>query len=145
MAHITKAGLGEHCEIKPAGVALHWRGLSQESVADLRRRAQALWGPLAAAYGLELTSFDGGLELRVPGRDKGTVVRQLIAESPDHIVAVYLGDDLTDEDAFQAMPANGLGILVRPELRATAARAWIRPPEGLLEFLARWSDTVEER
>lgn len=144
-ARITEAGLGEHCETKPASVALHWRGLSAASVADLRSQGQALWGPLAAAHGLEVMSFDGGLELRVPGRDKGTAVRQLIAESPDRVVAAYLGDDLTDEDAFLAMPAGGLGILVRPELRSTAAGAWIKPPEGLLEFLARWSDTVEER
>ena len=51
----------------------------------------------------------------------------------------YLGDDLTDEDAFRAVATRGLGILVRQELRKTAAVAWLRPPEELLDFLHRWA------
>jgi hypothetical protein len=36
------------------------------------------------------------------------------------------------------MPDAGVAILVRPQIRPTAASFWIRPPEELLEFLARW-------
>ena len=48
--------------------------------------------------------------------------------------------DLTDEDAFRAIALRGLAVLVRPELRETAAACWLRPPEELLEFLDRWKD-----
>ena len=48
------------------------------------------------------------------------------------------GDDLTDEDAFQALPEGALGVLVREEWRPTEADAWLQPPEGLLDFLDRW-------
>ena len=83
-------------------------------------------------------AFDGGIELRVPGRSKATAVEQLLAESGADPVSAYLGDDRTDEDAFQAIASHGLGVLVRPDLRPTAAAWWLRPPEELLDFLDQW-------
>jgi trehalose-6-phosphatase len=50
----------------------------------------------------------------------------------------YLGDDMTDEDAFAVMKPRGIGVLVRPEFRETAADIWIRPPRELLAFLGHW-------
>lgn len=132
------AGLAPRTETKPAGVALHWRGTAPEEADSLEVWGTAHWGSVAERHRLELHAFDGGLELRPPGVDKGTAVRAIVAESPPGTVSAYLGDDLTDEDAFRALPASGLGILVRPEPRPTAAGAWIRPPEELLAFLDRW-------
>lgn len=52
----------------------------------------------------------------------------------------YLGDDVTDEDAFHAVKPRGLAVLVRAELRETAADLWIRPPRELVAFLRSWCD-----
>ena len=65
-------------------------------------------------------------------------MRDVLSGAPPGTVAAYLGDDLTDEDAFRALPEGALGVLVREELRPTDAGAWVRPPEGLLDFLDRW-------
>jgi trehalose 6-phosphate phosphatase len=130
--------LGECFERKPASVALHWRGLSDRAAESLRRQALETWPQLALDGGLELHNFDGGVELRAPGFHKGAVVRSLLAEEGERVAAAYLGDDLTDEDAFREIDGRGLGVLVRPELRQTRASLWLRPPEELLEFLARW-------
>jgi len=84
----------------------------------------------------------GGLELRVVGIDKGRAVDQILAGSPPEAAAAYLGDDLTDEDAFAALSGRGervLTVLVREEWRPTRAEVWLRPPGGLLAFLGRWS------
>ena len=132
------AGLDSRSEVKPASIALHWRGLAVGEVDSMNRWAKAQWGPLAQSHDLELRDFDGGVELFVPGRDKGTAVRTVLAESPPDAVVAYLGDDLTDEDAFLGLPPDGLGVLVRSQFRPTAAGAWIRPPEELLSFLERW-------
>ncbi len=132
------AGLDSQSEVKPASVALHWRGLTVAEADSLNRWARAHWGPLARSHDLEMRDFDGGVEILAPGRDKGTAVRAVLAESPPDAVVAYLGDDLTDEDAFLGLPSDGLGVLVRPQLRPTAASAWIRPPEELLSFLERW-------
>jgi len=61
----------------------------------------------------------------------------LAEEGADAAVA-YLGDDLTDEDAFRALAGRGLRALVRAELRPSEADVWIRPPGELLAFLDRW-------
>jgi trehalose-phosphatase len=125
-------------EFKPARVALHWRGLPAPRADAIRGQAQGAWPALCGEYGLELHEFDGGLELRVPGVDKGTAVTALLAESGPGTVAAYLGDDRTDEDAFRALAGRGLAILVREELRPTAAAVWLRPPGELLDFFQRW-------
>ena len=138
----AESGLRSACEVKPAGVALHWRGLAREEAASIEERGRALWEPIADANDLELRPFDGGLELRVPGRDKGSAVRSIVdGAGPDAVVA-FLGDDLTDEDAFRALPETGLSVLVRREARPTDAKSWLRPPEELLAFLHRWAATA---
>jgi len=50
----------------------------------------------------------------------------------------YLGDDITDEDAFQALGNRGLKVLVRQEPRQTLADIQIKPPDDLFKFLDKW-------
>ena len=130
--------LGGRCERKPAALAFHWRGLDNARIAGIRDKIFEKWTEIGYVNGLAWHDFDGGIELRVAGRDKGDVVRTLVAEVGPGAVFAYLGDDLTDEPAFKAMPDTGAAILVRPQFRPTTAALWIRPPEELLEFLARW-------
>lgn len=139
-AMLRARGLGEHTERKPVTVALHWRGLEPARVEELRRSTVAEWASAAQEAGLEIHEFDGGLELRMPGRDKGVAVRSILAEMEPPCLAAYLGDDLTDEDAFRALGGNGLSVLVREQLRPTEAQLWIQPPAELLDFLRRWHD-----
>lgn len=129
---------GERCEIKPASLAFHVRGLAPHVAESLLRQVEERWAPLARHPGLQIRPFDGGVELRVSGRDKGSVVEDVVGAADPRTAAAYLGDDLTDEDAFRAIRGRGMGVLVRPRLRPTAADVWIRPPRELLEFLARW-------
>ena len=129
-------------EQKSASLALHWRGTAPEARERLERRVRPAWTALAERAGLELHAFDGGLELRIPGRDKGYAVRTLAAELGPGAALAYLGDDLTDEDAFRALRGIGLGVLVRAELRPTQADCWIVPPQELLVFLERWLESL---
>jgi trehalose-phosphatase len=128
-------------EQKPVSVAAHWRGQAPAEAEALRGRIEPRWRELAHAFGLELHAFDGGLELRVAGVHKGSAVTTLLDEAGPGTVAAYLGDDLTDEDAFTAIAGRGLGVLVREERRPSAASLWIRPPEELLAFFSRWMVT----
>ena len=130
--------LGGRTEQKPSGLAIHWRGLSPEAGQQIRRLVRENWALLAQETGLALHEFDGGIELRVPGRDKGHALNTVLGEMPATTMAAYLGDDLTDEDAFRAMEDRGLSILVRQQFRVTAADLWLTPPEELMEFLTQW-------
>lgn len=125
-------------EFKDGSIAVHWRGLSDTEAEDLRSRTVLGWRLIAEQSGLDLLEFDGGIEIRASGADKGGAVRILLSEiGPDAPVA-YLGDDNTDESAFRVMENRGLGVLVRPHRRQTAAQAWLKPPDELLTFLGLW-------
>jgi trehalose 6-phosphate phosphatase len=134
------ARAGARLETKPASVALHWRGASALAAARIREALPQLWEPLAANGDVELLPFDGGVELRARGCNKQHAVKAVLSESPGEAAVAYLGDDLTDEEAFEAVKPHGLAVLVRPEFRETAADLWIRPPRELLAFLRRWRD-----
>jgi trehalose-phosphatase len=138
-----KRGYRKHCEQKPGCIALHWRGLSASREAEMRRRAEKIWPEIAAEGDLHIHYFDGGIELRHPGRTKGDAVQAVFAEEEDGAAIAYLGDDATDEEAFRAVKERGIGILVRPEKRPTAAEIWLRPPNDLIYFLRKWSMICE--
>lgn len=55
-------------------------------------------------------------------------------------VPLYLGDDLTDEDAFRAVEEQGIGILVAEEPRPTAASYTLRDPGEVRRFLEWLAD-----
>jgi trehalose 6-phosphate phosphatase len=129
---------GARLERKLASVALHWRGLPAERAACVRDAALAAWGPVAETGLLEVLPFAEGLELRAAGFNKEHAVRAVLAETGADSAVAYLGDDWTDEDAFRAVKPHGLAVLVRSELRTTAADLWIEPPHELIEFMARW-------
>lgn len=131
-------GLQHAAELKNAGVAIHWRGLAEQQAEEWRGRVLLGWTVIAERSGLRLLEFDGGVEICAQQSDKGAVVRTLLREAGETTPAAYLGDDNTDECAFRAITGRGLGVLVRPRFRKTAARVWIQPPEDLLEFLTLW-------
>ena len=131
-------GLHNRAEFKTGAVAIHWRGLDEATAAEIRGQVLLGWFPIAQSTPMELLEFDGGIEMRMPGRDKGDAVRTILDEIGPEVPVAYLGDDVTDEQAFLALDTLGLSVLVRPEWRETAAALWIRPPEGLRDFLTRW-------
>ncbi len=135
---VRAAGLEPYCERKPASLAIHWRGLAEAQIDHLAARVSAGWQPVAERSGLEVHPFNGGLELRCPGKNKGTAIKTILAESARGEPVAFLGDDLTDEDGFAALAGQGLGVLVSDSPRPTRARVRIEPPAELLDFLARW-------
>jgi trehalose 6-phosphate phosphatase len=139
---VVAAGLLSRAEIKLGGIAIHWRGMP----AAETRRVQALtrdgWTPLAERSGLKLLQFEAGLELRVSHPDKGDAIRSILGTLDDSVPIAFLGDDITDEDAFQVLKGRGLTVLVRTDYRETIAEAWLRPPQELIGFLQRWQSNV---
>jgi trehalose-phosphatase len=131
-------GYAETLEIKPASVAVHWRTLPEAAAGQVRSLAEFLYRQWAPRSSLEVLPFDGGIELRPRRCNKGSAVDEILAEEQASIPAAYLGDDLTDEDAFAALGDRGISLLVRGEWRESAAKFWLRPPEELLRFLDGW-------
>lgn len=114
----------DRVERKSASIAVHWRGLHAEHAAAIESAVRTEWERIAGPAGLSIRAFDGGIELRAPGRDKGSVIRALLERHGEEVPLLYIGDDDTDEDAFRALlsATNGLGVRAEDQSAPTLAR-----------------------
>jgi trehalose 6-phosphate phosphatase len=132
------AGWGSLLERKRAALVLHTRGLPRRRAEDIAAACAGIWKREAGGPGLRLDPIDGGLELRASARNKGTVVRELMERSPRGTLAVFLGDDQNDEDAFREVLVRGFGVRVGPGKRPSLARGRIPSGRGVADFLRQW-------
>jgi len=142
---IEDHGLSDNMEEKNGCLALHFRGMKNATAGMVERKATKALDAMLPGTGMELDKFDGGIELRLSGMDKGQAVEKVLAAYEKIPPCAYLGDDLTDEDAFRAIKGKGLAILVREEFRPTLADIWIRPPDELRAFLDRWKEETKRK
>jgi trehalose 6-phosphate phosphatase len=125
------ARTGLHLETKAYGAALHYR--ADPSLAE---RAEAFAGSLAEEHGLMVKRGKYVVELVPPGADKGAAVREFMGEAPfAGARPVFVGDDVTDEDGFEAASQlGGFGVLVGHR-NVTAARYALPDPAGVTQWL----------
>ncbi len=139
------SGLGNHLERKRASIVLHTRGLSSSQAREVESFGIRVWAEIALRHGLRLMTASSGVELRVPGRHKGTVVRESVAGCSFGTLPVYVGDDATDEDAFREVRERGVGIRVAHEPRETEASGVLASCTEVGRFLLRWEAVVTLR
>jgi trehalose-phosphatase len=133
------SNLTRHLERKTASIALHTRGLTLKMAKAYEANVIRLWEPLSLKGAVELLEFNGGVELRAKGRDKGTVFADIYKLMPKGTFAVYIGDDETDEDAFRAIRPVGAGIKVGGrEDEHTDASYRLKDCHEVLLFLRAW-------
>lgn len=129
---------GTEVEDKGITVSIHYRRVADPALAE---RVRDLADREAKRSGIRATHGKRVVELRPPiDWDKGRALEFLIdtlsADGP--LFPVFIGDDVTDEDAFRAVRARGgLAVLVAsPEVqRESVADARVASPEELVPFL----------
>jgi trehalose-phosphatase len=107
---IAAAVPGARVERKPIGAAVHYRQVDDSLVAGLL--AAVVDGP-GHVTGVEVKHGKKVVELCVVRADKGTAIRELAARVGSTGI-VFIGDDVTDEDAFAALGVHDLGVKVGP-------------------------------
>ena len=140
-------------EIKPNSVAVHWRkaGSRKDEVeARMRQLFEETAHPGQINGTMNLLAFDGGLELRGGEGNKGFAVQSILEKLPNETMCSFLGDDITDEDAFEVLckapyAARSCAVLVRDKPRPSYASLWVRPPAELIHFLDVWIQARENR
>jgi len=128
-------------EDKGFGVTLHFRRRP-----DLAAEAHRLGTALSTRLGSGFHLLEGKmvLEIRASAASKGAAVDAFLQDSPfAGRVPVYIGDDLTDEDAFRAVNAQGgISVIVgAPE--ATRARARLADVAAVRRWLAAAVENLE--
>src|SRR5208283_3254738 len=110
-------------EHKRFGVAVHYRNAARDRVGEVAAAVRAA----GRRDALRVTT----------GRE---VIDHLQQAPTAPLVPIYLGDDITDEDAFDAVRDDGIPILVRHYFdgdRATAAQFALDSPARAAEFTDR--------
>jgi trehalose 6-phosphate phosphatase len=135
LAPLLEGTPGARLEVKPGSVAVHVR-----QVAD-RAAAAALLARVDAQADPSSTRKPGKdvLELAVTDADKGTALRRLRREL-GAAGALYLGDDVTDEDGFRALGEDDVTVKVGDG--DTAARHRVPDLDGALAVLRRLADLL---
>lgn len=130
---------GVEIEDKQYAVALHCRD-DPDQLAALHKAAEALL-PQLADY--ELQPGRQVLEFTPAGMDKGEAVRRLLGQPPfADRTPVYLGDDLTDEHAFEHINrAHGISVRVGSR-EPTLARFTLPGPAAAQVWLQRVLDAI---
>lgn len=143
---LVRASPGARLEIKPGSVALHYRQMVPEAQADFVAQAMSITASLG---GIRTIRGHKVVEFCLEGVDKGDAlhrIRMMTAAS----AVIFLGDDVTDEDAFRELGNNDLGLSVGgrrdgarynlPDCRAVTEclerlqelrRAWVAETEPL--------------
>jgi trehalose 6-phosphate phosphatase len=134
--HPVVAGTaGARLEVKPASVAVHVRQVrDRDLAARLLTEARTL-----ADSSLTMKPGKDVLELAVTDADKGTALRRLMTDL-GAAGAVYLGDDVTDEDGFRAL--HPAGVTVKIGEGPTDARFRVADPAAAIALLDRLADLL---
>ncbi|MEE9229077.1 MAG: trehalose-phosphatase, partial [Acidobacteriota bacterium] len=132
---------GAQVERKRFSIAVHYRNVRREdveTVARITEQVRSRHPGLRQRGGKMIHELQPRIEW-----DKGRAVLWLLEtlglDGPD-VLPFYVGDDLTDEDAFRALASHGIGILVEPPARPTHARFALRDTKEVEEFLRHLPD-----
>lgn len=127
---------GVEVEEKDPSFAVHYRKAADDAVDALEAWVDTMPDVLDAVWGKNV------VEVRPKGLTKGSAVRRIAVKHPDR-TPVYLGDDVTDEDAFKALhalrDATGRAVVtvkVGPE--DTAAEHRLDTPDDVVRYLQRF-------
>ncbi len=120
-------------------VAVHYREVAPEHVGEIA----AATSRFRQREGLRVSHGRKLVELR-PDWDKGSMLAWICnhIDETRSLLPVYIGDDLTDEAAFDAVRFDGIGVVVRhPEDgdRRSSAHFTLESPDQVVELLQRAS------
>lgn len=135
---------GIRIERKPYAIAIHYRGVEEQTIAE----AETLVDSLANRFAdLRKSSGKKIFELRpAVDWDKGKAVQAMLGRfhvDCSRITPLYIGDDTTDEDAFRAIGDSGITILVSDRPRSTNARFLLRDPAEVTIFLEKLAELAD--
>jgi trehalose 6-phosphate phosphatase len=130
-------------ERKHFSIATHYRQVAPDDVEAVKQAVSTI---RARHPELRLTTGKKVLELQPDvDWDKGKALRwllQVLHLDAARFIPLYFGDDVTDEDAFRELEADGIGILVAQQQRPTRAAYRLDDPGAVEQFLNRLHDKL---
>ena len=146
LGKMTSVIKGALLEDKKFSLSLHYRLVSDKQVPRLKEVFNSAVTRYAASGRVQVREGKKVLEVGPPSKwDKGKVVQWLLsrhgfAKRGKNILPVYIGDDLTDEDAFKALKNRGITIFVGRRNKSSNAKYYLRDTGDVARFLNNISE-----
>ncbi|MEJ8755408.1 trehalose-phosphatase [Pontibacter sp. H259] len=134
---------GTLVERKKYAIAVHFRNVEAEAVPDVERVVKAILAQhpqLKIGLGKMIFELKPNLNWH-KGKAVLWLLETLELNTPD-ILPIYIGDDITDEDAFVSLQGKGVAILVGKHDSKTAANYSLKDVDEVLLFLTLLADKM---
>ncbi|WP_461491120.1 trehalose-phosphatase [Pontibacter sp. HJ8] len=137
---------GSLVERKRYAIAVHYRNVADEQVQEVIQAVDDVLGQqpqLKKGLGKKVIELKPNLDWH-----KGKAVLWLMEElrlNKQQTIPLYIGDDITDEDAFAALQEQGIGILVGEHEDKTAATYRLENVEEVRTFLENLTTTIKQK
>lgn len=131
---------GVRLEDKDICLAVHYRLVAKKHVTAVKSVFNQVAAPAIENDKIRVTAGKKVFEIRPPvDWHKGRIVawllrKSLSARSSRSVFPIYIGDDLTDEDAFKILKNTGLTIVVGKTSRSNA-QYFVRDTDEVIQFL----------
>lgn len=129
-------------ERKKFSVAVHYRMVEESRVPEVERvvdRVLNAHAGLRRGVGKKVFELQPEIDWH-KGKALNWLMEALEMDGPD-VLPFYIGDDVTDEDAFEVLQSYGIGVVVKDEAageqRSSAARYSLGNCSQVREFLER--------
>jgi trehalose-phosphatase len=127
---------GCQVERKKFSIAVHYRLVQEDKVREVEEAVDRVLhkhGKLRKGSGKKVFELQPDIDW-----NKGKALLWLLEQlklDRSGVLPIYVGDDVTDEDAFKVLVDRGLGLAVQGGDRPTAARYFLRDPAEVEKFL----------
>lgn len=133
---------GAFVEDKGATLSLHYRLVAEDKLRLINEAFNRITEPFVSYRKIRVTRGKKVFEVRPPLKwDKGRVILWLLARPQFKIKSknscvFYIGDDITDEDAFRVLANKGITIFVgRP--KKSFAKYYLKDTREVAQFMHR--------
>lgn len=141
---------GARIEDKGLSMSVHYRQVSPSGVRMLKSIFKEAMQPFGEDERIRVDAGKKILEIRPQtGRNKGDIVLWFLAQQRLELngeipTPIYIGDDVTDEDAFRMLKDKGLTVFVGKSKRSEASY-YLRNIKEVKDFLRRLLKLCSEK
>lgn len=124
-------------ERKKFAIAVHYRLVDPARVPEIEHavdKVNSLHHDLRKAYGKKVFELQPNIDWH-----KGKALLYLLKAlglDKENVLPLYIGDDVTDEDAFRALTGRGIGVVVWDKPFPTAATYSLRNTDEVRDLLS---------